>query len=78
MTFEEILKKDGLYVADSFCEGFCFEVKEGWLYYKNYRNSTDFNPYCELQSMHYSFLLKDYKQVFTIKSLFKNKTNNDK
>jgi hypothetical protein len=70
MKFEEIFKEEGLYVADSFIKGFCFEVKDGFLYGVTYTSATDLFPKKESQGMYYGLLLKDYKKVFTIKSLF--------
>lgn len=70
MKFEEIFKEEGLYVADSFAKGFCFEVKEGFLYAKTYRNKSDLHPIRIHQPMYSGLLLKDYKKVLTISSLF--------
>jgi hypothetical protein len=68
MTFEEIMNKDGDYVADGFAEGFCLKVNDSALYGKQYSDRDDLFPTCTAFQMFKSLLYKDYKPVLTRQS----------
>lgn len=71
MKFEEIFKEDGLYKADSFVKGFCFEIKDGFLKCRSYRNENDLFPTVENVAVHEKMLHMDFSKVLTRRSLFK-------
>lgn len=71
MTFQEIFNQDGLYVADGFAEGFAFRINDGFLTSMQYADKDDLLPLCERYPVHKSLFSKEYRQVFTIKQLFK-------
>ena len=73
MTFQEIFNEDGLYVADSFGEGFCFEIKDGNLFWKQYKEKDSLTWELHVASVNKGLFSKDYRKVFTRQSLFKNK-----
>jgi len=70
LTFEEIFNQDGLYVADGFASGTCFEIKNGVLYLLHYRHKDDLSPERTLFSVYKGLFCKKYRQVFTRQSLF--------
>jgi hypothetical protein len=70
MNFQEIFKNDGLYAAEGFAKGFCFEIVNGTLYGLQYENPNDLTPEREIFCTHASLFTKKYRQVLTIKSLF--------
>ncbi len=71
MTFEEIFKEDGLYVASSFTRGTVFEIELGALYVKTYRNENDINPDKYPQLVYSGLFKKEYSKVLNRQSLFK-------
>jgi hypothetical protein len=72
MKFEEIFLKPGLYVTDSFSQGFCFKVdKEGVLKSLHYRDKDDIMPIEENALVYSGLFKKEYKELFTRQSLFK-------
>jgi hypothetical protein len=74
MKFEEIFNEDGLYTSNDFVEGFCFEISNGSLYGVQYRSVNDFIPEKDHFHTYKGLFIKDYRKVFTIKSLFKVST----
>jgi hypothetical protein len=70
MEFKEIFKNDGLYAAEGFAKGFCFEIINGTLYGLQYESTNDLMPEREIFATHLSLFTKKYRQVLTIKSLF--------
>jgi hypothetical protein len=74
MRFEEIFNKDGLYTADSFVEGYCFEIMDGTLIGVQYKNKDDILPEKHRALCYKGLFQKDYEEVFIIQSLFKIKT----
>lgn len=79
MKFEEIFNKTGLYKADSFAEGVCFEIKQNAitnyleLYLKKYKNKNDIMPTSEVIPVYSALFKKDYFEVFSRQSLFAEK-----
>ena len=71
MKFEEIFKKEGMYVADSFGEGLALKVIGDILYSIDYKDKNDISPKLSLQIMYNGLLHKEYTEVFTRQSLFK-------
>ena len=72
MKLEEIFNEPGMYVADSFAPGTCFEVqKDGVCFIKSYKDSEDVNPSMDNLLLYKGLFQKDYKKVFTRQSLFK-------
>lgn len=76
MTFQEIFKEEGLYVAYSFKKGFCFRIKRNpftnflELDSIEYKNAKDILP-SECQIKVYANLFdKEYKKVLNKNSLF--------
>ena len=70
MTFEEILAQDGLYKADSFKEGVCFEVRTGILLQITYKDANDILPEKNLPIISLLIVKKEYSKVLTRQSLF--------
>lgn len=76
MTLREILASEGLYRADSFAKGVAFKVRKNsitgtrelWLVI--YSNVNDLFPEEVTPPLYEEMFEKDYKKVFTIKSLF--------
>ena len=72
MTFQEIFNEPGLYKADSFLKGICFEVnKEGQLLIVTYKDANDLQPYRDNAIMYKKLFDKTYSKVYTRQSLFK-------
>jgi hypothetical protein len=77
MTFEEIFQTPGLYKAESFAEGVCFEVKENSitndkeLYTVTYKDKNDIIPEKVPTLVYAGLFKKEYKKVFTRQSIFK-------
>ncbi len=71
MTFQEIFQEDGLYKADSFKEGICLKVEDGFLKLVCFLSKDDMNPRVENAPVHKSYFGKEYTKVFTRQSLFK-------
>ena len=71
MTFQEIFNEDGLYVADNFQQGVCFEVAEGVLYMRTYKTKDSISYETENAVVVKSLFSKVYRKVFTRQSLFK-------
>jgi len=71
MKFEEIFESDGLYVSDSFVKGFCFKIYGGALYGVQYKSIDDLLPETGNFHTYKGLFKKEYRKVFTIKSLFK-------
>lgn len=76
MDFKDILKEDGLYVAESFSEGTVFLVDQGMLHQVHYGNSDDINPSKTLPTVTLSVVNKDYVEVFNRQTLFGDKRKN--
>ena len=72
MKFEEIFNEDGLYTSNDFVDGFCFKISNGSLYGVQYKKADDLIPEVDNFHTYKGLFAKDYKKVFTIKSLFKN------
>lgn len=70
MSFEEIFKKDGLYVADGFKEGFAFQIIDGTLTGITYKDKDDLVPTVETFPVYRGLFTKDYEKVYTRQSLF--------
>ena len=72
LTFEQIFNETGMYVADSFQEGFCFFVDEyGTLKYKLYEDKDEIIPKYGNVVTYKGLFSKTYKKAFTRQSLFK-------
>ena len=71
MTFEEIFKVDGLYTASSFREGTVFEIEQGALYVKTFKDANDINPFKHPQLVYSGLFTKEYSKVLNRQSLFK-------
>jgi len=71
MTFEEIFNEDGLYSGNDFVDGFCFEVKNGFLVGVQYKHERDLFPEKSVHGVYRELFKKEYKKMITIKSLFK-------
>lgn len=73
MTFEEIFSEPGLYRAEGFDKGVCFEVTENTtLLLVYYKSSNDISPNKHHAIMHKELFKKDYEKVYTKQSLFKD------
>lgn len=76
MKFEEIFNEEGLYRAESFAEGVCFEIKKNSLndslelFLKTYKDKDDLLPRREIMLVYADLFKKEYTKVFTRKSLF--------
>jgi len=70
MKFEEIFEEDGLYVADGFTKGSCFEISDGTLYLKTFKDKYDVLPETYPFNTYRGLFKKDYKKVYTRQSLF--------
>lgn len=71
MKFEEIFKEKGLYKADGFVKGYCYEVDEnGWLSARQYKDKDDLLPKKEHPFVYRGLFEKDFVKVFTRQSLF--------
>jgi len=73
MKFEEIFNNDGLYTSDDFVEGFCFEINNGSLWGVQYDNENDLLPEKDNFHTYKGLFTKDYRKVFTIRSLFEDR-----
>jgi hypothetical protein len=72
MTFQEIFKNPGLYVADSFAEGVAFRVNERFeLYVEEYKDVNDLLPETYPTIVYGGLFEKDYKKILLKKNLFK-------
>jgi len=71
MTFEEIFKEDGLYSASSFSIGTVFEIDQGALYVKTFKDAKDINPVRHPQLVYSGLFSKEYVKVLNRQSLFK-------
>jgi len=71
MKFEDIFKEKGLYKAESFAKGCCYEVgKDDCLYLLEYDNKDDLTPKRTNAICYKAMFEKDYMKVFTRQSLF--------
>lgn len=71
MKFEEIFNEDGIYTSNDFVDGFCFEIKNGNLIGVQYKHVNDLLPEKDNFHTYKGLFKKEYRRVFTIKSLFK-------
>lgn len=72
MTLEEIFDESGLYRADSFADGICFEVTEdGNLYWCEYENKETIFPTKRDALVYRDLFKKDYQKVFNKGQLFR-------
>lgn len=72
MTFEEIFSEPGIYKAEGFAKGSCFEVTEDKiLMLLSYESPDDLMPRRENALMYAGLFKKDYEKVYTRQSLFK-------
>ena len=77
MKFEKIFKAEGLYVADSFAKGVCFEIKknsisgERELYLTTFAHAADLLPTREVMPVYEELFRKEYAIAYTKQSLFK-------
>jgi hypothetical protein len=71
MKFQDIFNEDGLYVANDFKQGVCFEVRDSVLYIRTYETSESISYATENALMHKNLFNKVYTKVFTRQSLFK-------
>jgi hypothetical protein len=71
LSFEEIFNQPGIYRADGFGNGVCFEInKDGNLFMLFYDNANDLLPRKEPAPIYKGLFTKQYKQVYNIKELF--------
>lgn len=70
MKFEEIFNNDGLYTSDDFAKGFCFKIDNGYLYGVQYEHANDLFPDVDNFHTYKGLFAKDYRKVYTVKSLF--------
>lgn len=77
MSFEEIFEEEGLYTANSFRRGFCFEIKRNTftneleMFGKTFKDKDDMFPKSETIVVYSNLFKKDYTKVYTRQSLFK-------
>ena len=72
MKFEEIFNERGLYVADGFVNGVALKVDDdGYLKLVTYKNKDSLKYTEDNMPIFKGMFKKDYRKVFTIKSLFK-------
>jgi hypothetical protein len=74
MKFEEIFKENGMYMSDSFVEGFCFEIfgTTKTLIGVQYKSKDDIMPSKDNFPCYEGLFKKTYKKVFTVSQLFKS------
>lgn len=70
LTFEEIFNQDGLYVADGFTQGTCFEIKNSTLYMLLYKDKDYIMPEREIFPIYKGLFSKKYRIVYNRQSLF--------
>ncbi len=71
MTFQEIFKEPGLYVADSFAKGVAFEVNKDFeLHTVTYKDKDDIMPEKHATVVYANLFKKEYKKVYTRNKLF--------
>ena len=72
MTFQEIFNKAGVYRADSFADGVCFEVTEdGNLYVCEYKDKDTLFPTKTDALVYRDLFKKDYQKVLNRGQLFR-------
>ncbi len=71
MNFQEIFNEKGLYKANGFVKGYCYEVdSDGWLYSLSYNNINDISPIRERAFVSKYLFDKDFVKVFNRNQLF--------
>lgn len=70
MTFREIFKKDGMYIADGFKSGFAFVIQNGILFCKFHKSINDYLAEAERYPMNANLFDKEYKKVNHLKEIF--------
>ena len=71
MKFEEIFEEKGLYKAEDYIKGYCYEVDaDGWLYSLQYKNKDDVNPIRKRAFIYKGIFQKTFVKVYTRQSLF--------
>lgn len=79
MKFQEIFQEEGLYVADSFRDGTAFKISKNSIDNRlelsivTYSNRNQLFPNETNQVVYDGLFNKEYRKVFTIKSLFSEK-----
>jgi len=82
MKFEEIFEEEGLYVANTFRKGVCFEIIKNLitdnleLYLKTFKDKDDLMPHSENFTVYEGLFKKDYRKVYTRQSLFEKSEPN--
>ena len=71
MNFQEIFNEDGRYSTDSFANGYCYLVSNGFLYSLCYNNINDSDPKQEEAFISKRVFDKNFHKVNSIKKLFK-------